>query len=161
MAGRTITVFSERSLRQLLIKIGVDDTNVEECMKNQIPLYIISIRGKKDNAIFKEDHANVLNLVFDDTTWIRKDLITFDIDMANQILNFVEQLKVQFQFNLIVQCEAGMSRSGAVGEVLNDYFELSYKDFMKENPQIMPNPLVRSILREAIRDKNKTEEIPL
>ena len=55
---------------------------------------------------------------------------------------------------------AGISRSGAVGEVLNDYFNkylefnaLDDEYFRRLNRQIQGNPLVRRVLRETLFGK--------
>ena len=51
------------------------------------------------------------------------------------------------------------SRSGAVGEVLNWYFNRFLddragddEDFRRNNRQIIPNPLVRKILLDVLRE---------
>ncbi|MBQ1971250.1 MAG: dual specificity protein phosphatase family protein, partial [Treponema sp.] len=55
--------------------------------------------------------------------------------------------------SIYVNCAAGISRSGAVGYVLNLYFnkflennEHDYKLFNQNNSQIQPNPYVKSLL---------------
>lgn len=72
--------------------------------------------------------------------------------MAKSIKKFVEQNKdAKFWF---IHCTAGVCRSGAVGEVLADFFEIPYHQFKRDNPQIKPNIYVKNILRQIlINDK--------
>ena len=70
---------------------------------------------------------------------------------------------------LYVNCSAGISRSGAVGYILNWYANRILEDhpqdfelFPRLNPQIDANPLVKKILTEVIMKQNPTfpEVIP-
>ena len=83
----------------------------------------------------------------------------FDAELAAEIVRFIR--KIDPGRLLFVNCGAGISRSGAVGEVLNDYFNkflernaLDDEYFRRLNPQIQGNPLVRRILREALFDRD-------
>ena len=56
-----------------------------------------------------------------------------------------------------IHCDAGISRSGAVGYILNEYFNKylidnkeDYKFFEMNNSQIMPNPLVVRLLKKEL-----------
>lgn len=58
---------------------------------------------------------------------------------------------------LLIHCRAGVSRSGAVGEVLNWYFNSylqqngdDFAAFYQEHPQIEPNPHIRTVLLETL-----------
>ena len=76
-----------------------------------------------------------------------------------------EQAKriVDFAFNgsrlpIVVHCSAGISRSGAVGSVLNLYFnrcidddETEYREFERRHPDLDPNARVRKLLEEELR----------
>ena len=75
--------------------------------------------------------------------------------MAQQIMRFVDDGKLP----LLVHCTAGISRSGAVGEVLNWYFNRYLErntqddeDFTQNNHQIMPNFIVRRIMLEELAE---------
>jgi len=48
---------------------------------------------------------------------------------------------------LFVHCSAGISRSGAVGAFVHEYFGGAYKELLKENPHILPNGRVTRLLR--------------
>lgn len=105
---------------------------------------------------------NVLNLRFHDTDlegyeqWMTSNPpypeVLFDDEMANRIWDFVEQNKnAKFWF---IHCTAGICRSGAVGEVISEYFGINYHDFKRENPQIKPNVHVKNILKKILYDQN-------
>ena len=102
------------------------------------------------------DGDNILKLRFDDAVEDPDHtLVLFDAGIAGKIVRFVR--KIDPSRLLFVNCGAGISRSGAVGEVLNDYFNrylesnaLDNEYFRRLNPQIQGNPLVRRILREAL-----------
>ena len=77
---------------------------------------------------------------------------------AEEIVRFIKRIDTNRL--LFINCGAGVSRSGAVGEVLNEYFNrylefnaLDDEYFRRLNPQILPNPLVRRILRDALYGK--------
>ena len=99
---------------------------------------------------------NILKLRFDDAVEDPDHtLVLFDAAIAAEIVRFIR--KIDPGRLLFVNCGAGISRSGAVGEVLNDYFNkflernaLDDEYFRRLNPQIQGNPLVRRILREAL-----------
>jgi len=106
-------------------------------------------------------HPNLLILVFDDVAAApvpagdTTPAIPFDRDMAARIMNFVGDGETP----LFVHCSAGVSRSGAVGEMLNWYFNRYLKDnaedfddFIRNNRQIVPNPLVRKTMLRFFED---------
>lgn len=102
---------------------------------------------------------NVLKLCFDDTTTddSEKTLILFDEDMACRIAAFARSIDTMRK--LFIDCAAGISRSDAIGEVLNDCFNryrgnngTGNEYFKIYNRQICGNPLVLSILRNILFD---------
>lgn len=103
---------------------------------------------------------HILKLCFDDaTTDPDGTLILFDESIARRIAEFIK--RIDTGRTLYINCAAGISRSGAVGEVLNDYFnryrEINEQDFVyfrTYNRQICGNPLVRRILREVLWEKD-------
>jgi predicted protein tyrosine phosphatase len=96
----------------------------------------------------------LLTLTFDDicnepeTPEDLGNAVLFNENMAQQIMRFVDDGKLP----LLVHCTAGISRSGAVGEVLNWYFnrfeadDSDYRKFEIMHPDIVPNPHVRRLL---------------
>ena len=126
----------------------------------------ISIRYSAEtdpNGAVPVDGENILKLRFDDAVEdFGHSLVLFDAAIAGEIVRFVR--KIDPNRLLFVNCGAGISRSGAVGEVLNDYFnrylEFNAADdeyFRRMNRQILGNPLVRRILREALFGKDPAE----
>ena len=122
----------------------------------------ISIRYSAEtdqNCEIPVDGENILKLRFDDAVVDPgHTLVLFDADIADEIVRFIR--KIDTSRLLFVNCGAGISRSGAVGEVLNDYFNkylesnaLDDEYFRRLNRQIQGNPLVRRVLRETLFGK--------
>ena len=122
----------------------------------------ISIRNSTEtdpNCAIPVDGGNILKLRFDDATDDPdRTLALFDAEIAEKIVRFLGRIDTSRP--LFINCGAGISRSGAVGEVLNDYFNryLERNDadaeyFRRMNRQIQGNPLVRRILNEALFGK--------
>ncbi len=127
---------------------------------NKDTCYISIYDDMSKPAIPKHDY--VLQLCFDDVTSrdepelqkYKISYILFTEVMARQIKTFIEKISNTCK-TLVINCHAGISRSGAVGIVLNDYFNKEhYKEdwtnFYFINSQICPNSLVESILRKII-----------
>lgn len=115
----------------------------------------ITIRHSGERNLFSAipvESENILRLQFDDATEDpEKQLVLFNTNMAQKIKIFVENINRDMV--LFVNCAAGVSRSGAVGDVLNEYYnryiEFNARDdyyFKQYNRQILPNPLVRKLL---------------
>ena len=113
-----------------------------------------------DTNVILESGPNVLNLWFHDTDpeqereWMASNPpypeVLFDENMAQQIKNFVEQNR-NADFWLI-HCTAGVCRSGAVGEVLSEYFGINYFEFKKDNPKTRPNVYVKILLKNVLNE---------
>ena len=110
------------------------------------------------------DADNLLILYFDDVDEGFPHAMT--PEQAKQIVDFIS---IEDNRPIIVHCTAGISRSGAVGEVLNWYFnrfeanDLDYRKFEIMHPDIVPNAHVRRLLltelqrnHEKLRAKIKT-----
>lgn len=101
------------------------------------------------------DGANILKLKFDDVT--EKDsnyYIHFNSNHAKKIVDFIKNIKDDGSMDMIIHCDAGVSRSGAVGYLLNEWFNkfinVNLTDdsyFHMRNSHIMPNPEVVRILK--------------
>lgn len=125
---------------------------------------VISIRSSYgDDATFPvppgvRPNANLLCLTFDDSTgfddWPGYDLpLLFDETMAARIVGFVRDDSLP----LVVQCTAGISRSGAIGVAFDEFFNLregrnpaDHAYFVAQNPHVRPNALVMRLMREAL-----------
>ena len=106
----------------------------------------------------------------EDKTPIREDSDTFksmwfydiDEDIYDEVKDFTyktisdEQVDELYDFimknkdkkNFVVHCTASISRSGAVGEFVNDLFGIPYAEFRKQNPNIIPNTYIKKKLNE-------------
>jgi len=74
----------------------------------------------------------------------------FDINDCSKTISFANDRHTRDgQEILVVHCMAGISRSGAVGLFLNDMFGLDYGSFKNENPTIIPNQCILSMLRKS------------
>ena len=140
---------------------GLDPRPVYQCPDSEFwkENNFISIRYSAEpdpNCAIPVDGENILKLQFDDALEdFDHSLVLFDVDIAGEIVRFIR--KIDTSRMLFVNCGAGISRSGAVGEVLNDYFNkylefnaLDDEYFRRMNRQIQGNPLVRRVLREAL-----------
>ena len=131
---------------------------------------IISIFSKDSSSPFP-DRFNVLKLEFDDVAerdlevgWnifeSSHEMIFFNEDHAKSIHEFIKDIPADSNKQLFVHCDAGVSRSGAVGYILNEWFnkyltsnEEDNKFFQQNNSHIMPNPLVVRLLKNELFGK--------
>lgn len=74
----------------------------------------------------------------------------FNEEQARQIIEFVNKInKKDDDEYLVVHCDAGISRSGAVGTFINDYLGLDYKQFKDMNRGIRPNQYILDVLQNV------------
>ena len=149
--------------RAFFEKVKGTPTELELLEKSKI-ISINSSWGIDDTPPFSEEylnHPHLLILTFDDicnepeTPENLGNAILFNEDMAHAIMRFVDDR----QLPLLVHCTAGISRSGAVGEVLNWYFNrylesntADDEDFTLNNRQIQPNTIVRRIMLKVLAE---------
>ena len=149
--------------RAFFEKVKGSPTELELLEKAKI-ISINSSWGFDDTPPFSENffnHPHLLTLTFDDicnepeTPEDLGNAILFNKDMAHSIMRFVDDR----QLPLLVHCTAGISRSGAVGEVLNWYFNrylesntADDEDFEQNNRQIQPNTIVRRIMLKVLAE---------
>lgn len=143
--------------RAFFEKIKGTPTEAELLAKSKI-ISINSSWGFDDTPPFSEEflnHPHLLTLTFDDICnepETPEDAVLFNEKMARQIISFVDNGELP----LLVHCTAGISRSGAVGEVLNWYFNRYLErnaaddDFTQNNRQIQPNTIVRRIMLKVL-----------
>lgn len=101
---------------------------------------------------------NILKLQFDDVT--EKDIgefVYFNEEKAKEIHEFIKDIEDDGRKDFIVHCDAGVSRSGGVGYMLNEWFNKYLRKnkeddrfFWEENRHIMPNPLVVRLLKREL-----------
>ena len=149
--------------RAFFEKVKGTPTETDLLEKSKI-ISINSSWGWDDTPPFSErflTHTHLLTLTFDDlcnepeTPEDLGNAILFNKDMSLAIMRFVDDGK----FPLLVHCTAGISRSGAVGEVLNWYFNrylernaADDEDFEQNNRQIQPNTIVRRIMLKVLAE---------
>lgn len=144
---KKVLVFSRLNFKKFI------DTLTDK-QKEQIAF--IQINEPRDGEIYcnqsepiQPSDMNVLNLWFSDIEdECIDDRVPFNEEMANDIWNFVQLNSDKNLF--IIHCLAGQCRSGAVGDVLSEYFEIPYENFIRQNPQIKPNTLVKNVLRRQL-----------
>ena len=157
-----IKVLSKPEFNSLMVNNKVNDENVEG-LENLALISINDTHGNWAVSWFDSDHPNVLRLWFDD---IEHDLETsptnphkckaFSPEQAKQVFDFINE---NYEKDFIVHCSAGISRSGAVGAFINDFFAWDRLNFEKNNPHILPNPRVRRMLNNKVwKDKLGTDE---
>ena len=114
--------------------------------------YFISICGSEDDFAYPYMNSHVLKLRFDDITEKEEYCILFNKEHASKIHEFIKTIPENSW--IYINCAAGISRSGAVGYCLNDYFNENNKEdynwFFENNKQIQPNPIVKKILNNEL-----------
>ena len=67
---------------------------------------------------------------------------------AKKVINFIDYLQKNVADTiLVIHCDAGISRSAAIGTFVTEHCNLDYDAFIKENPFIYSNPYLLDILR--------------
>ena len=125
-------------------------------------VWIVSVTGPR-MAPLVIDGADRIALAFDDIE-PQTDRITgvelgrdpsyvyFDEEMAAKICAFVRRAHEESPARrdlLLVNCLAGVSRSGAIADFVRIVLEIEHDGFRRMNPQIIPNGLVRRLLFKA------------
>lgn len=115
---------------------------------------------------------NFLSLMFHDTDMgYRRQILAMTYSDAEKVRKFVRQIEKNGEHlkkDLYVHCTAGISRSGAFGEVLNDYFNLYLNNMEKSDDwnffwrmngrKINPNGWVKRLLRWKLLGGPKPEK---
>lgn len=151
-----IFTFSKDLFDKLMAEKGVTMENCE----SQIDLCFISIlntSGNKTDPWFNESKSNVCVIAFDD---VERDfnipLIGSDkmvlakamtMDQARELVNFIHRNKDRKC--VLIHCEKGVSRSGAVATFIHRHFKTDPKMFKEHNPIIDPNRYVLRLLENA------------
>ncbi|MFW6377147.1 MAG: hypothetical protein ACOCZ5_00740 [bacterium] len=148
-----IFVLPKQSFDAYLTKENVDDENVEN-----YPLMFISINdseGRFSQSHFKREHPNVLILHFDDVSkdgepspTNDKNTRAFNDEDADRIIEFIQ--KNEDKVGVLIHCAAGISRSGAVGQFLVNYFEEDMDEFFRQNYRVIPNAHILSKLNSRM-----------
>lgn len=119
-------------------------------LKDDKEVFFISIVEPDDYVEFHPESTNYKTYSFYD--------LEDDIDNGEGHIYKAmseEQAKDMFEFiklnkdkeKLYVHCHAGISRSGAVGSFVHEYFGGAYKELLKTHPHILPNGRITRLLR--------------
>ena len=76
----------------------------------------------------------------------------FDKSMALKVASFIKRAhesNPDGQDLLVINCHAGISRSGAVSSFARSVFNLDYAEWKRAQPQVIPNLLVQRLLFET------------
>ncbi len=153
------------------MKIFVESRQFIEKMIDKNPewhmgKHIISIFSKGDVSPLP-DRFNILKLEFDDvaerdigndsSSLCVENLIFFNEDHAKAIHKFIKPISADDKKLFFIHCDAGVSRSGAVGLLLNEGFnkflkrnQIDDEAFKMNNKHILPNPLVVRLLKKEL-----------
>jgi predicted protein tyrosine phosphatase len=83
--------------------------------------------------------------------------LLFNKGQGREVIQFLNDRKKEPGKDILVtHCDAGVSRSGAVSEFACEFYGLDRTEFVKDNPYLMPNPMVLRILRETAGMDRKT-----
>lgn len=154
-----VRVLSKPEFNSLMGNNKVEDENVEG-LENLALISINDTHGQWPVSWFDQDHPNVLRLWFDD---VEHDLQTsptnphkckaFSVEQAKQTFDFINE---NYEKDFIVHCSAGISRSGAIGAFITDYFDWDRVKFEKNNPYIHPNGRITRMMNNKVwKDKLK------
>ena len=127
---------------------------LEEMADEGVIISIRDSRGKGPDPIEEEcllRHPNVLVVAFDDIDKPLPGREEFTPRLAGSVARFIRERR-QPGMEVHVQCTYGSSRSGAIAEAVNLHLNETHdlKGFYRDNPHIQPNPLVRTLMAEAL-----------
>jgi predicted protein tyrosine phosphatase len=118
--------------------------------------FVISICDPSEERPLPSAHPHLLNLTFCDIApedipeAQRQRFPAMTLEDAGNVVSALRRWhEMRLRGNLIVQCHAGISRSGAVGAFANELLELSAEQFQKAHPWVEPHPYVLNLLRVA------------
>ena len=139
----------------------------------------VRMGGKRERELFRTRHIISINNIgfpaepppFSEPFLTAENLLILyfdDVDEGPTAMT-TEQARAIVDFTcsgdprpIIVHCSAGISRSGAVGSVLNWYFnryleddELDYRMFECRHPDLVPNAHVRRLLLAALQEASR------
>ena len=132
--------------------------------------FVISIVDPEHEPIFERDTARIITLRFHDldAQWPvdperdpRPSYVFMNQEDANRIVNHVVKFHEHPEpWELLVNCMAGVSRSGAVGTFARRLAAISYGNFKKRNPGLHPNRHVRRLLVQELRTRTVAGPFP-
>ena len=150
-SDKLVHIWSKPQFNENLGRLNIDDNNIET-LPDVAFISINDTHGQWNESWLDRDHPNVLRLWFDDVENDHEvssptntiSVRAFDSEQAQAVVTFVENNRHKKTF--IVHCTAGISRSGAVGQFICDYFNCDREEFLRINPHIYPNARVTRML---------------
>ena len=152
-----VLILSKTEFDELMVKYSLYDNNIKEEISSCM-ISIIDTEAGAPEPHFQQDHKNVKVVRFDDVE------MDFEYEVGSQLRKAHACTKTQAQeiYDFIkenegkdlyiVHCAAGISRSGAVGTFINDFYKGDRDKFIRQNPYIHPNGLVLSLLNRIARE---------
>ena len=147
-----IKVYSQIDFNNVMKSNGIDDSNVEN-EKDSIFISITNRNGEMEHW-FKENHKNVINLDFDDTSSDNEELRTISDKQAESLMFFIDDnlSKSTDDFDVYIHCLAGMSRSRAVAEYIKRHYDVGYDKIERDLYYNYLNHEVLNRLERKYRD---------
>ncbi len=154
-----VSVFSRREIENMLPVFDKIASDTNFISINDV-LHFTNPPFLAESPIPPEYHKQTLILHFEDVTTIDDDdnPYLFNKKKALEIKDFVKKTMAQNR-NLFVHCHAGVSRSGAIGVVLNGYANKFLQDnpddfywFLNSSfyPRLVPNMRVATLLMREL-----------
>lgn len=142
-----IWVLPKVEFKSIMDNNNINEENVDEFVKYAFICINDSTGNFYHKPIFNDGHHNVLNLEFDDVI-TECEYKEFTKEHAKQVIEFINNNKTVNSF--MIHCAAGISRSGAIGQFILDYFSGDKDFFKKTNRHILPNGKVLRLLNEEV-----------
>lgn len=111
-------------------------------------VFFISILDPDCPESFHKDADNFKTWWFYDLEYEVGSYKPMSEEQAKEIVEFISKNKDKKR--CIVHCSAGVSRSGAIGEFINDLYGEKYQDFKRTNPNIIPNIYIKKLLNNQL-----------
>ncbi len=132
----------------------------ERSNNSNVPHIIISIYTPGDvpaRPITNSYTQEVLSLCFDDLPtyipdWKGRELVYFNRELSIQILDFVDKYRDLVK-EVIIHCDAGISRSAGVAVALCRYLGESDSKYFGNRSRFFPNCLVYTTIAQVVRER--------
>lgn len=147
------------TIKQFITLSAQDIRKVEINSQIRQPHIVISISGENDQETLIPNNQNrigTLHLKFDDVSTIDNQFLYFNRDQAKEILDFVNKYVKQASV-IVVQCQAGLSRSVAVASALSKIINYSDDGVFTKG---IPNMFVYTTILDTFFDDNWQTEYP-
>jgi predicted protein tyrosine phosphatase len=150
----SITVLSYEAMRERVRERGIPDNAV-----------VVSIIDPEEEPIFEQDTERTITLRFHDLDprWpVNTDLDPKDVFMTERDARRIVDHVLTFhrdpaRWALLVNCMAGVSRSGAVATFVQRYANIPERKFRKQNPGLHPNEHVLGLLVRELHNRGSSE----